>query len=107
FPSLISSLSEGKALSSSRGPICVRTGSTAPRSDSPQSNSNTRGNGLFSTDRMAVIVAEFHAACKIETGDHHAFLTRQARRGSQAETTRCHAVYRPVRGQRLDTFLGQ
>ena len=52
---------------------------------------------------MAVIVAEFHAACKIEAGEDHAFLAGQAGGGPEAEAARHHAVDGPVRRPAIST----
>ena len=56
---------------------------------------------------MAVIVPEFDAACKIETGEEHAFAARQARGRSQAEAARHDAIDGAVRAQRFHALLGE
>src|SRR3954467_2153862 len=107
FPSVISSLSDGNALSSSMGPVWARTGMSEPKTNIPQIASETSRRVLFRIDRMTVIVAEFHAACKIKAGEYQAFPLRQARGGSEAEAARDDAVNGPVCGQRFHALLRQ
>src|SRR6185436_9589132 len=112
LPSLISSLPDGKASSGSIGPICA----LAPcihANHSAQQAANAREQRRWLVGRraggwcMAVIVAEFHATCKIEAGEEHTLLARQAGGGPEAEAARHHAVHREAAPERLDTLLRQ
>src|SRR5688572_3833511 len=56
---------------------------------------------------MAIIVAEFDAACKIEAGEENPLATRQARGGSEAEPARFHSIDSAFRIQCFHALLGQ
>ena len=91
LPSLISSSALGNASRSSSGPICAWRHAQPARARSRRA-ARLRAGLSGASACMAVIVAEFDAACKIEAGDDHALLARQAGRRSQAEAARHHAV---------------
>src|SRR5690242_16543921 len=99
LPSLISRLALGSASCSSIGTICA---CATPSQVSASTHHNARLVGC-----MAVIVAEFDPACKIEAGQHHAFLARQAGRRPDAEAAGHHAVHGRARPEGFDAFLLQ
>src|SRR6187455_2469718 len=99
LPSLISRFALGNASRSSRGPICA---CAAPSQVSASTHHHAR-----LVWYMAVIVAEFDPACKIEAGQEHALFARQAGCGPDAEAAGYHAVYGGARTQGLDALLRQ
>src|SRR5436190_5616689 len=113
LPSLISRSFCGNASRFSRGAVCAGAGTAQARSSAPQAASRPRRrvSGLRSifcrVFCMTVIVAEFHAARKVEAGQDHAFVLQQAARRTEAEAARRHTVYRTSRTQGFHAFLRQ
>src|SRR6187399_2313091 len=115
LPSAISSLPRGKASRSSRGPFWPRAmPATAKAATVTTMNFRSRrrvGSGIIfrilGFEVMAVIVAEFHPACKIETGDKDPLIAREAGRRPEAETARFHAIDSVVSAQRFHSTLGE
>src|SRR5690242_19894285 len=99
LPSLIFRSALGNASRSSMGPICACAALT-------QRSASTHHRARL-VWCMAVIVAEFDPACKIEAGQEHALLARQAGRRADAEAAPHDTVDGRARAQRLDAFLHQ
>src|SRR5688572_12070856 len=99
----------GKASRSSSCPICAREPVAQASMNTAQAarHPSRMRSVVRSAERITVIVAEFHAARKIETCDDHAFFTRQAGCRAQAEAARHHPVNRPPGPQHFDPLLSQ
>src|SRR3954462_2642157 len=100
LPSAMARSPLGKAARSSIGPVWARA--------RPMHRSMARQHRLICRRiRMAVIVSEFDASCKIEAGDHHALFTREAGGRPEAEAAGRHAVHGRAGSERFDTLLLQ
>src|SRR6185436_16663841 len=111
LPSLISRSFCGNASRFSSGPLCARVGTAQASSSAPQAASRPRrrSSGRRSmfcrVSCMAIIVAEFHPARKVEVGENDAFVLEQASRRAEAEAARRHAVDRVPGTQGFHAFL--
>src|SRR5262245_34234779 len=108
LPSAISTVPDGNAARSSSGAICARSGGIAHSSTAPASAAQARRRSVSRRgargrvrgfDVMAVIVPEFHAACKIEARHEDALAGRQAGRRTQAEAAADDAIHGAARAE--------
>ena len=96
LPSAISSLRCGNAAEVLDRPdlraVPPRRSGKADAAEQTRVDALRSRSGIAGFGRMAVIVHEFDAACKIEAGEEHALAARQAGGGPQAESARLDAI---------------
>src|SRR5688572_4610942 len=108
LPSTISSLSIGNDARSSMGPDCARAKPVASVNSAARASQTCRAGSMGSRRfLMAVIVPEFHPACKIEARDDHALGARRVRGGTEAEAAHDDAVNRAALAERFDPLLAE
>src|SRR5688572_2786994 len=109
LPSPMMSSPPGKASRSSSCPTCASEPGAQASMNAAQATRQTilKRSVVGFADRIPVIVAEFHAARIIETGDDQPLFARQAGRRSQAEAARHHAIDRPPGTECFDALLFQ